>query len=237
VRADQQAQRKSLAHEYVAEQLRREIALGLFTARGALPPVRELAAVFGVGVMTVHRAIEVLESQGLVTSRRGRGGGTFVIAGAGDDEGMRQLQDQGRRERRALEEALDCRLELEPQASAWAARRRSAADLESLRELLDQAAVTDDGVEFTQLDGQFHIGIVQAARNRFIEQALEQVRAELYLAAVLLPSTPMWRQRSQAGHEDIFAAVKQGDAERAAQMTARHIGYSVTSVRALLRSL
>ena len=43
--------------------------------------------------------------------------------------------------------------------------------------------------------------------------------------------------RSQAGHEDIFAAVKLGDAERAAQLTARHIGYSVTSVRALLRSL
>jgi GntR family transcriptional repressor for pyruvate dehydrogenase complex len=237
VRADQQAQRKSLAHEYVAEQLRREIALGLFTARGSLPPVRELAAVFGVGVMTVHRAIEILESQDLVTSRRGRGGGTFVIAGAGDDEATRQLQDQGRRERRALEEALDCRLELEPQASAWAARRRSAADLESLRELLDQAAATDDGIEFTQLDGQFHIGIVQAAGNRFIEQALEQVRAELYLAAVLLPSTAMWRQRSQAGHEDIFAAVKLGDAERAAQLTARHIGLSVTSVRALLRSL
>jgi hypothetical protein len=37
VRTDQQAQRESLAHEYVAEQLRREIALGLFTARGSLP--------------------------------------------------------------------------------------------------------------------------------------------------------------------------------------------------------
>jgi GntR family transcriptional repressor for pyruvate dehydrogenase complex len=223
MRTGQQAQRKSLAHEYVAEQLRREITLGLFSARGSLPPVRELASVFGVGVMTVHRAIGILESQDLVTSRRGRGGGTFVIAGAGDDEAMRQLRARGRRERRVLEEALECRLELEPQAAAWAARRCSAA--------------TDDGVEFTQLDGRFHIGIVQAARNRFLEQALEQVRAELYFAAELLPSTAMWRQRSQAGHEGIFAAVKLADAELAAQLTARHIRYSVASVRALLRSL
>jgi GntR family transcriptional regulator, transcriptional repressor for pyruvate dehydrogenase complex len=237
VRTDQQAQRSSLAHEYVAEQLRREIALGLFTDRGSLPPVRELASVFGGGVMTVHRAIAILESQALVTSKRGRGGGTFVIAETGDDEGMRQLRARGRRERRMLEEALECRLELEPQAAAWAARRRSVADLTSLREVLDQAAATHDGVEFTQLDGRFHIGIVQAARNRFIEQALEQVRAELYFAAELLPSTPMWRQRSQAGHEEIFAAVKVADVERAAQLTARHIRYSVTSVRALLCSL
>jgi GntR family transcriptional repressor for pyruvate dehydrogenase complex len=237
MRTGQQAQRKSLAHEYVAEQLRREITLGLFSARGSLPPVRELASVFGVGVMTVHRAIGILESQDLVTSRRGRGGGTFVIAGAGDDEAMRQLRARGRRERQVLEEALECRLELEPQAAAWAARRCSATDLQALREMLDQAAATDDGVEFAQLDGRFHIGIVQAARNRFLGQALEQVRAELYFAAELLPSTAMWRQRSQAGHEDIFAAVKLADAELAAQLTARHIRYSVASVRALLRSL
>ena len=237
MRTGQQAQRKSLAHEYVAEQLHREIALGLFTARGSLPSVRELASVFGVGLMTVHRAIGILESQDLVTSKRGRAGGTFVIGGPGDDEAMRQLRARGSAEARVLEEAIDCRLDLEPQASAWAARRRSAAELESLREVLDRAAVTDDGDEFNQLDGRFHIGIVQAARNRFLEQALEQVRAELYFAAELLPSTPMWRQRSQAGHEEIFAAVQAADDELAAQLTARHIGYSVTSVRALLRSL
>jgi DNA-binding GntR family transcriptional regulator len=103
--------------------------------------------------------------------------------------------------------------------------------------VLDQGAAPGDGAEFTQLDGRFHIGIVQAAPNRFLAQALEQVRAELHFAAELLPSTPMWRQRSQAGHEHIFAAVNLADAERAAQLTARHIRYSVTSVRALLRSL
>lgn len=187
--------------------------------------------------MTVHRAIGILESQALVTSRRGRGGGTFVIAATGDDEGTRQLRDMGRRDRRVIEEALVCRLELEPQAAAWAARRRSAADLTSMREVLDRAAATNDGVEFTQLDARFHSRIVQAARNRFFAEALERARAELCVAAVLLPSTPMWRQRSHAGHEHIFAAVKLADAERAAQLTARHIQYSVASVRALLRSL
>jgi GntR family transcriptional regulator, transcriptional repressor for pyruvate dehydrogenase complex len=235
--ADQQARRQPLVHEYVAEQLRREIALGLFASRSSLPPERELASVFGVGIMTVHRAIRLLESEALVTSRRGRGGGTFVVGGARDDGATRQLQARVRRDRQAIEEALDCRLELEPRVVAWAARRRSGADLKALRELLDDAAATDDDVEFTKLDARFHIGLAQAARNRFLSDVLEQVRAELYVVVLLLPDTPMWRQRSLAEHERIFAAVKLGDAESAAQASARHVRHTVASARALLHSL
>jgi GntR family transcriptional regulator, transcriptional repressor for pyruvate dehydrogenase complex len=237
VAADQQARRQPLAHEYVAEQLRREIMLGLFAPRSSLPPERDLAAVFGVGIMTVHRAIRLLESEALVTSRRGRGGGTFVLGGARDDGATKQLQATARRDRQAIEEALDCRLEIEPRVVALAARRRSAADLKALRELLDDAAATDDDVEFTKLDARFHTGLAQAAKNRFLADALEQIRAELYVVILLLPDTPMWQQRSLAEHERIFAAVKLGDATRAAQASARHVRHSVASARALLHSL
>jgi GntR family transcriptional regulator, transcriptional repressor for pyruvate dehydrogenase complex len=237
VAADEQARRQPLAHEYVAEQLRREIALGLFASRSSLPPERELASVFGVGIMTVHRAIRLLESEVLVTSRRGRSGGTFVVGGARDDGATRQLQARARRDRQAIEEALDCRLDLEPRVVARAARRRSAADLASLRELLDEAAATDDDVEFTKLDARFHIGVAQAAKNRFLADALEQVRAELYVIVLLLPDTPIWRQRSLAEHERIFAAVNQGDASKATQASARHVRHTVASARALLHSL
>jgi GntR family transcriptional regulator, transcriptional repressor for pyruvate dehydrogenase complex len=237
VAAAEQVRRQPLAHEFVAEQLRREIALGLFAPRSSLPPERELAAVFGVGIMTVHRAVRLLEAEALVTSRRGRGGGTFVVGGTRDDGATRQLQQRVRRNRKAIEEALDCRLELEPRVVAWAASRRCAADLAALRELLDAAADTDDDVEFTKLDARFHISVAQAAKNRFLADALEQVRAELYVLVLLLPDTLMWRQRSLAEHERIFAAVQQGNAERAAQAAARHVQHSVASSRALLHSL
>jgi GntR family transcriptional regulator, transcriptional repressor for pyruvate dehydrogenase complex len=234
---EEQARRQPLAHEYVAEQLRREIALGLFAPRSSLPPERELASIFGVGIMTVHRAIRLLESEVLVTSKRGRGGGTFVVGAARDEGATRQLQARARRRREALEEALDCRLELEPRVVAWAARRRTAADLSSLRRLLDEAALTNDDVEFTKLDARFHIGLASSASNKFLADALERVRAELYVLVLLLPDTPMWRQRSLTEHETIFAAVKAGDARQAAQASARHVRHSVTSARALLHSL
>ncbi len=235
--ADQQARRQPLVHEYVAEQLRREIALGLFAPRSSLPPERELAAVFGVGIMTVHRAIRLLESEVLVTSRRGRGGGTFVVGDNRDDGATKQLQERVRHERRAIEEALDCRMELEPRVVARAARHRSAADVAALRQLLDDAAGTDDDVEFNTLDARFHIKLAQSAKNRFLTDALEQVRAQLYVILLLLPDTPIWQQRSLAEHQRIFIAVQQGDAERASQAAARHVRHTVSSARALLHSL
>jgi GntR family transcriptional regulator, transcriptional repressor for pyruvate dehydrogenase complex len=235
--ADHPARRQPLVHEYVAEQLRREIALGLFAPRSSLPPERELAAVFGVGIMTVHRAIRLLESEVLVTSRRGRGGGTFVVGDNRDDGATKQLQERVRQERKAIEEALDCRMELEPRIVGRAARHRTAADLAALRQLLDDAASTDDDVEFTKLDARFHIKIAQSAKNRFLTDALEQVRAQLYVIVLLLPDTPMWQQRTLTEHQRIFIALQQGDAEKASQAAARHVRHTLASARALLHSL
>lgn len=235
--ADQPTRRQPLVHEYVAEQLRREIALGLFAPRSSLPPERELAAVFGVGIMTVHRAIRLLESEVLVTSRRGRGGGTFVVGDNRDDGATKQLQERVRQERKAIEEALDCRMELEPRIVARAARHRTAADLAALRQLLDDAAGTDDDVEFTKLDARFHIKVAQSAKNRFLTDALEQVRAQLYVIVLLLPDTEMWQQRTLTEHQRIFIALQQGDAEKASQAAARHVRHTLASARALLHSL
>ena len=70
------------AHEIVAEQIRRHVGLRLIGRGDALPPERELARTFGVGRATVQQALRELEADGLVVSRRGRHGGTFVMGPA-----------------------------------------------------------------------------------------------------------------------------------------------------------
>ena len=45
-----------------------------------LPPERELAETFGVARVTLREAIKALRQTGLLESRRGHGGGTFVVA-------------------------------------------------------------------------------------------------------------------------------------------------------------
>jgi DNA-binding FadR family transcriptional regulator len=73
-------QRKT--HEYVAEQIRRQITLRLLPPGRAIPPERQLARMFGVGRATVQQAIDLLEADRIVERRRGRSGGTLKSCGA-----------------------------------------------------------------------------------------------------------------------------------------------------------
>src|SRR3712207_5527990 len=54
------------------------ITLGLLAPDEQLPSESDLAETFGVSPVTVREALTVLRAQGLVATRRGRGGGSFV---------------------------------------------------------------------------------------------------------------------------------------------------------------
>jgi DNA-binding GntR family transcriptional regulator len=61
------------AYAQVAEHLRSSIRAGHFAPGEKLPAGRELASQYGVAMMTVKRALDVLRSDGLVVSQQGRG--------------------------------------------------------------------------------------------------------------------------------------------------------------------
>jgi GntR family transcriptional regulator, transcriptional repressor for pyruvate dehydrogenase complex len=65
-------------HEVVADQLRQRIVSGELKAGDRLPPEEELTEQFGVARTSLREALRVLESQGLLSIRRGRGGGPVV---------------------------------------------------------------------------------------------------------------------------------------------------------------
>src|SRR5580704_13029976 len=68
------------AFEVTVERLAQSIRLGVLVEGDRLPPERELADTLGVSRVTLREAIKTLRDAGLVESRRGRGGGTFVVA-------------------------------------------------------------------------------------------------------------------------------------------------------------
>lgn len=55
---------------------------GVLHAGERLPPESDLAKSLGVSPVTVREALVLLRQRGLVTTKRGRGGGSFVTAGA-----------------------------------------------------------------------------------------------------------------------------------------------------------
>src|SRR4051794_36067056 len=66
--------------EAVTRRLSDAIALGLLPDAEQLPSETDLADRLGVSTVTVREALTALREQGLVRTRRGRGGGSFVCA-------------------------------------------------------------------------------------------------------------------------------------------------------------
>src|SRR6478672_10449170 len=89
--------------EYVAGRLEEAIRLGLLLDGERLPAEPLLAEQFGIATVTLRDALAALRDQGLVVTRRGRGGGSFVRAPGRDTPGelprrLRQLSTQDIRE-------------------------------------------------------------------------------------------------------------------------------------------
>ena len=68
-------------YRQIVEQVKGAIASGLLETGDRLPSHRDLARELVIAPLTVKRAYDVLEAEGLTATRRGRG--TFVVAAPG----------------------------------------------------------------------------------------------------------------------------------------------------------
>ena len=68
----------------IVRQLRAKVLAGELNAEDGLPSIRALARDQHISVITVQRAYEILEREGLIHSRRGKG--FFVSELSGDDK-------------------------------------------------------------------------------------------------------------------------------------------------------
>lgn len=225
------------AHEYVAEQIRRQIGLGIIAPGEALPPERELARLFGVGRVTIQLAIGMLESDRLLTTRRGRSGGSFVLApaeqpGSLDLRVLEVTQSAG-----LIGEAIDFRLVVEPAAARAAARSRTRRELAAIKAAAERMAAADTDAEFMREDTAFHLAIARATGNRFLLEAIEQGRLHLNPVLTLLPDSHAWHQKSVKEHEAILDAVARRDQQVAHDLMYEHVKGTARSARALVRSL
>ena len=81
--------------EAVARRLGEAITLGLLPDGSPLPSESDLADRFGVATVTVREALGALREDNLIRTRRGRGGGSFVVTPA--DGGQQALVARLRR--------------------------------------------------------------------------------------------------------------------------------------------
>jgi Transcriptional regulators len=229
--------RQVRAHEYVAEQVRRHIALRLIKPGEALPAERELAVMFGVGRPTIQHALRLLEAAGLVEARRGRTGGTFITGHDQDSLAADDLILRVMRHRKELEDLLLYRRLVEPAVARVAAGTRRTADLAAMRRAIRGMVAATTEPDYMRHDTDFHIAVARATGNAFLVHAIEDIRMRLNDAMTLLPESDAWHKRISGEHEDLLEAIENGDAEAAETVMQEHVANSEQGLRAVLAAI
>jgi GntR family transcriptional regulator, transcriptional repressor for pyruvate dehydrogenase complex len=207
--------------ERIADRFVTAIALGEFIPGQQLPSERELAVTLDVSRTTVREALQILQAAGYVTTRRGRGGGTFVRTAQGaDSDGMirRALLPVWD----ALGEVLDFRQLVEQQIARTAAERRDNHDINAIRKAIVAYEGAQDRDESRLADMAVHLAIAQAAHNSRLIELSARIRREVSFGFDAQPYSAELRRRAMRQHPALADAVICGDPTAAADMAAQH---------------
>lgn len=206
----------------VVRRLGSAIALGIFEDGEQLPSENELAASLNVAPTTLREALAELRGHGLLQTRRGRGGGSFVRA----DQGVlvELARDQLRRLGSSdLRELGDLRAAVSGAAARLAAQRAAGSDIERLRELVDRLAGEQRVAEQRRIEGRFYIGVAAAAQS--VRLTRQQFDLQIELGQVLwgLGRSIADVQSDAAAHRSVVDAIARRDAAAARRLTEEHI--------------
>ncbi|WP_343710522.1 FCD domain-containing protein, partial [Mycobacterium sp.] len=227
--------------EIVADELRRQIIDGDLADGDLLPRQELLVEQFNVSLVSLREALRILETEGLVSVRRGNRGGAVVHAPAKTSAAyMLGLLLQS--ESVGIADLGAALLELEPACAALAAGRpdRAGTVVPELKEVNDaMARHLDDGPQFTEIGRQFHDLVVRGCGNRTIIAVVgtletlwtshEQQWADQSAERGTYPALPK-RRAVLNTHVKLTEMIEAGDADRARRVAARHLRDTQTHV-------
>ncbi|HEV2934704.1 MAG TPA: GntR family transcriptional regulator [Streptosporangiaceae bacterium] len=180
----------------------RELVITGGLAAGEQLRQRDLAHRFGVSQTPVREAMRRLESEGLLVCDTHRG---FTVT----------APDEGR-----VEENFRIRAALESLGASLAARKTDAAGLARLRDLNDQMrALPDDDPSYAELNREFHFTVYEYARSPLLLLLMRLLWASLHGG----PRVSRTHAESARQHDEILAALADGDADLASARTYHHI--------------
>lgn len=212
------------AFEVTVERLASAIRLGVLAAGDRLPSERDLADQLGVSRMTLREAIKALREVGLVESRRGRSGGTFVRSAQTSPAARRRPPRQiGRSMGAHLQDALDMRRIVEPGAAELAASRSpNRREVDTVRRCLVQSRSARSDTRRVA-DSRLHLAIAEAAGSPSLTSAVAQVQLTLDELLRAIPVLAANIAHSDDQHEQIVEAIAHGNAELARASMCEHV--------------
>jgi DNA-binding FadR family transcriptional regulator len=223
------------AADEVADRLMAAIAMGEYIIGDRLPTERQLAEALRVSRAAIREAFARLEAVGVVETRRGRLGGSYVRSS--------WSQSSAAAVRHVLlprwiefEQLLDLRAMVEEIVGRAATERGTAEDLEAIQAGLDFFRSADAPHDEQIADAAFHRAILTAAHN---PQLFALSRSLLSGTSLAFPFEPWgmpdndresYREALEQ-HEHIYEAIVARDVEEAGRATRRHFSLTIDMFR------
>jgi DNA-binding FadR family transcriptional regulator len=208
-------------YRQIADQIRTLIRSREFPAGTRLPPERDLARQLGVSRPSVREALIALEVEGLVDVRIGSG--IYVLGTGNEDNGATVQAAMG------PFELLRARWVIESECAALAARHVRRAQVDAIREALQQMESTANGEHRQPLAGDrlFHLRIAEATGNGALVAVVKMLWDErmgpLFARLEHHYDSPDQWSRAIAEHRLVLEAIAERDPDAARAMMQRHL--------------
>lgn len=198
------------------------IMLGLIGEGEQLPAEAELAAQLGVATVTLREALATLRQQGLIETRRGRGGGSFVRQPR--TISLRSMQAHlGGLSADELRDIADHRAAVSGASAAVAAERASRFEINRLRQQVSAVAAATTLAGRRRADSRFHIELAAIGHSPRLTRAEIALQAEIGELLLLILDDSSERERMAVEHEAILKAVTARQSDRARRLTETHV--------------
>ncbi|MEU6465689.1 GntR family transcriptional regulator [Streptomyces sp. NPDC046976] len=204
----------------VVRRLGDAIELGLLADGEQLPGESELAGQLGVSTVTLREALMALRQQGLLITRRGRGGGSFVALPElpAEDRLRTRLRGWSTEELRDLGDHWAA---LSGAAARLAAQRTEPEDLTQLRRSADELIRAEDAAARGRLYGRFHVELAAAAQSTRLTREQLALQGEVGALLCLVLADDSCREEVADRQRGLISAVQDGDHATAGTLAER----------------
>ncbi|MDP5210798.1 FadR/GntR family transcriptional regulator [Microbulbifer sp. 2205BS26-8] len=208
-------QKKFNLTQSILDTLGKEIVAGKY-ANDRFPVESELCARFDASRSVLREAVKMLTSKGLLHSRQRKG--TDISPEEHwsllDPDILRWLLES-KPSLALLQEFMEIRLSIEPQAAAYAAERANKDQIAKILHALERMKAAEERQDDPlEPDIQFHTAILEASNNRFFIQLEELVRTALTISIHVTNELKGVRTANVADHKKVldFILIRDADA-------------------------
>jgi GntR family transcriptional repressor for pyruvate dehydrogenase complex len=226
-----------MAFESCVEQLGSAVRMGIFRAGDRLPSERDLAERLNVSRATVREAISALRAAGLVSTSRGRGGGTKANDVVVEfPRGVTvSAAASAKWARKDIEDVIVYRSVIEPGAAYQAAQSDlDGADRMLLGDCLADVEGSTDPSEYRKADARLHLAIAAVCGSNELTAGCNLVQVKIHEFLAEIPFLLRNIERSNAQHATIVTAILEHDGDKARDVMTEHCAGTAALLKGLL---